>query len=385
MHVARARRSPSRWRPSSSSRATNDYDPPWLLRGGYSALSLVSAVLVLSLLVPNRLTSALGLAAAGRDRRGQLLDLPHPLAGDPDPTPDRVGSRRWALVAVKVAAAGPGDRAPSRDRTTAASGARAQPNGGGRLAHRDRRRDRARARAAVIVARSAGACSSQLRSGRSCCALRVRTRATLRRRSEVASSTRRATDRSPATGSARSSPTASCSPPPTSSRAIYARLEVDGRPAVVVGLRRNRSRARGRETSSAERSRLPVDGSTRSRTLRRHRRGLPAVTIVTADGLLATTIVRVVTLRVDDISDDTVHERGRSNSTRRRPGRQRIARHRRRRRPGRRGRAPSTDEPECRTRARSAAAEPRDQALTRTTTTESAVRAGPLARAAACT
>ena len=39
---------------------TNDYDPPWLLRGGYSALSLVSAVLIVSLLVPNRVTTASG-------------------------------------------------------------------------------------------------------------------------------------------------------------------------------------------------------------------------------------------------------------------------------------------------------------------------------------
>ena len=39
--------------------ATTDYDPPWLLHGGYAAFSLVSAVLVMSLLVPGPLTHAL--------------------------------------------------------------------------------------------------------------------------------------------------------------------------------------------------------------------------------------------------------------------------------------------------------------------------------------
>ncbi|MET0911539.1 MAG: acyltransferase [Ilumatobacteraceae bacterium] len=86
--------------------ATNDYDPPWLLHGGYSALSLVSSVLVLSLLVPNRLTSALArrpLAAIGVASYSiYLIHWPVILIL----TPDRVGLDGWGLVAVKVAAAG---------------------------------------------------------------------------------------------------------------------------------------------------------------------------------------------------------------------------------------------------------------------------------------
>jgi peptidoglycan/LPS O-acetylase OafA/YrhL len=86
--------------------ATNDYDPPWLLRGGYAALSLVSSVLVLALLVPNRVTSALswrpltviGLASYSI----YLVHWPVILVL----TEDRVGLGGWALVAVKVAAAG---------------------------------------------------------------------------------------------------------------------------------------------------------------------------------------------------------------------------------------------------------------------------------------
>ncbi|MDG1265953.1 MAG: acyltransferase, partial [Ilumatobacter sp.] len=38
---------------------TTDYDPPWLLHGGYAVISLVSAVLVAALLVPSPLTRAL--------------------------------------------------------------------------------------------------------------------------------------------------------------------------------------------------------------------------------------------------------------------------------------------------------------------------------------
>ena len=86
--------------------ATNDYDPPWLLRGGYSALSLLSSMVVLSLLFPNRLTSALSwrpLAAIGVASYSlYLVHWPVILIL----TPDRVGFDGWALVAVKVAAAG---------------------------------------------------------------------------------------------------------------------------------------------------------------------------------------------------------------------------------------------------------------------------------------
>ncbi len=85
---------------------TNDYDPPWLLRGGYSALSLVSAALVLSLLVPNRLTNALGwrpLAAVGVASYSiYLVHWPVILIL----TSERVGVSSWGLVAIKVAAAG---------------------------------------------------------------------------------------------------------------------------------------------------------------------------------------------------------------------------------------------------------------------------------------
>ena len=84
---------------------TNDYDPPWLLRGGYSALSLVSAVLIVSLLVPNRLTTALGwrpLVTVGvASYSVYLVHWPVILIL----TSERVGTDGWALVAVKVAAA----------------------------------------------------------------------------------------------------------------------------------------------------------------------------------------------------------------------------------------------------------------------------------------
>ena len=85
---------------------TNDYDPPWLLRGGYSALSLVSAVLVLTLLVPNRLTSALAwrpLAAVGIASYSiYLVHWPVILVL----TPARTGMSTWGLVALKIAVAG---------------------------------------------------------------------------------------------------------------------------------------------------------------------------------------------------------------------------------------------------------------------------------------
>ena len=86
--------------------ATNDYDPPWLLRGGYAALSLVSAVLVMAVLVPNRLTTALAwrpLAVIGVASYSiYLVHWPVILIL----TEDRVGIDGWGLVAVKVLAAG---------------------------------------------------------------------------------------------------------------------------------------------------------------------------------------------------------------------------------------------------------------------------------------
>ncbi|MET0663322.1 MAG: acyltransferase [Ilumatobacteraceae bacterium] len=85
---------------------TNDYDPPWLLRGGYSALSLFSAVLVLALLVPNRLTSTLGwrpLAAVGIASYSiYLVHWPVILVL----TPARTGMSTWGLVALKIMVAG---------------------------------------------------------------------------------------------------------------------------------------------------------------------------------------------------------------------------------------------------------------------------------------
>jgi len=84
---------------------TNDYDPPWLLRGGYSALSLVSAVLIVSLLVPNRVTTALGwrpLVTIGvASYSVYLVHWPVIMIL----TPERVGTDGWTLVAVKVAVA----------------------------------------------------------------------------------------------------------------------------------------------------------------------------------------------------------------------------------------------------------------------------------------
>ena len=84
---------------------TNDYDPPWLLRGGYSALSLVSAVLIVSLLVPNRVTTALGwrpLVTIGvASYSVYLVHWPVIMIL----TPERVGTDGWTLVAVKVVVA----------------------------------------------------------------------------------------------------------------------------------------------------------------------------------------------------------------------------------------------------------------------------------------
>ena len=84
---------------------TNDYDPPWLLRGGYSALSLVSAVLIVSLLVPNRVTTVLGwrpLVTIGVASYSiYLVHWPVILIL----TPARVGTDGWTLVAVKIAVA----------------------------------------------------------------------------------------------------------------------------------------------------------------------------------------------------------------------------------------------------------------------------------------
>jgi peptidoglycan/LPS O-acetylase OafA/YrhL len=80
--------------------ATTDYDPPWLLHGGYAALSLVNTVLVLSLLTPGGLTRTLAwtpLVAIGRlSYSWYLVHWPVILIVD------RVGLDRWGLLVLKV-------------------------------------------------------------------------------------------------------------------------------------------------------------------------------------------------------------------------------------------------------------------------------------------
>ncbi len=82
---------------------TTDYDPPWLLRGGYAVVSLVSAVLVASLLVPSPLTRALATSptvAVGRlSYSWYVVHWPVILIL----TEDRTGVDRWPLVGLKVA------------------------------------------------------------------------------------------------------------------------------------------------------------------------------------------------------------------------------------------------------------------------------------------
>jgi len=84
--------------------ATTDYDPPWLLHGGYGVMSLVNAALVMSLLTPGPLTRALAWAPAvaiGRlSYSWYLVHWPIILML----TPDRTGLESWALLALKVVA-----------------------------------------------------------------------------------------------------------------------------------------------------------------------------------------------------------------------------------------------------------------------------------------
>jgi peptidoglycan/LPS O-acetylase OafA/YrhL len=85
--------------------ATTDYRPPWLLHGGYPILSLVTAILVVSLLVPNRLAAVLARRPLVRVGMASyslyLCHWPVILIL----TPDRTGLDGWTLVAVKIAAA----------------------------------------------------------------------------------------------------------------------------------------------------------------------------------------------------------------------------------------------------------------------------------------
>lgn len=82
--------------------STTDYDPPWLLRGGYAALSLVSATVVASLLIPGPLTRVLAwrpTVAVGRmSYSWYVIHWPVILIL----TPDRTGLDTWPLLIVKV-------------------------------------------------------------------------------------------------------------------------------------------------------------------------------------------------------------------------------------------------------------------------------------------
>ena len=81
---------------------TTDYDPPWLLHGGYAVISLVSAVLVAALLVPSPLTRALATqptVAIGRlSYSWYVVHWPVILVL----TEDRTGLDRWPLLGLKV-------------------------------------------------------------------------------------------------------------------------------------------------------------------------------------------------------------------------------------------------------------------------------------------
>ena len=82
---------------------TTDYDPPWLLRGGYAGVSLVSVVLIASLLVPSPLTRSLSfrpVVTIGRlSYSWYVVHWPIILILDSD----RTGLDRWPLLALKVA------------------------------------------------------------------------------------------------------------------------------------------------------------------------------------------------------------------------------------------------------------------------------------------
>jgi peptidoglycan/LPS O-acetylase OafA/YrhL len=84
--------------------STTDYDPPWLLRGGYAAVSVVSTVLVASLLLPGPLTWLLAQApfvAVGRMSYSlYVVHWPIILIM----TSDRIGIDGWPLLVVKVVA-----------------------------------------------------------------------------------------------------------------------------------------------------------------------------------------------------------------------------------------------------------------------------------------
>ena len=84
--------------------ATIDYDPPWLLRGGYAAVSVVSAVLVASLLLPGPLTWLLAqtpfVAVGQMSYSWYVIHWPIILMM----TSDRMGIDGWPLLVAKVVA-----------------------------------------------------------------------------------------------------------------------------------------------------------------------------------------------------------------------------------------------------------------------------------------
>jgi peptidoglycan/LPS O-acetylase OafA/YrhL len=81
---------------------TTDYDPPWLLRGGYAAVSPASAVLVASLLVDGPLTRVLAMkppVVIGRlSYSWYVVHWPVILVL----TPERTNLDHWSLLVVKV-------------------------------------------------------------------------------------------------------------------------------------------------------------------------------------------------------------------------------------------------------------------------------------------
>ena len=84
--------------------STTDYDPPWLLRGGYAAVSVVSAVLVASLLADGPLTRMLatgGTVAIGRlSYSWYVVHWPVILVVGSEVD----GLDRWPLVVLKIVA-----------------------------------------------------------------------------------------------------------------------------------------------------------------------------------------------------------------------------------------------------------------------------------------
>ncbi len=82
-----------------------DYSPPWLLRGGYGFVAIVSAVTILGALAHGRVARALGgrpLVALGTISYSlYLVHWPTILVVDEE----RTGLHRWPLAVVRIAVA----------------------------------------------------------------------------------------------------------------------------------------------------------------------------------------------------------------------------------------------------------------------------------------